>query len=229
LRPCLRWELGFTCAFCLAHESDLAEHGAEGTGLMTIEHFLPVSTAKAPAEVEALVNDYGNCFYVCRYCNGARNAAPEVDWQGRKLLNPFSHAWGEHFMLSDDDRLLPLPGDLDAEYTAEVYGLNETRKLQMRRSRWERIDESLALIDQGPDLLNALLASSVDLGPGARSAKLLAVADSLHKTLLSAEQSLIRHAAIPGDADTECRCGRGDHLSLPPVLEEQTIHIDLAE
>ncbi len=34
-RPCLRWDFGFTCAFCLLHEADLAEHGTEGTGLMS--------------------------------------------------------------------------------------------------------------------------------------------------------------------------------------------------
>jgi hypothetical protein len=228
LRPCLRWEFGFTCAFCLAHESDLAEHGAEGTGLMTIEHFSPASAANSPAEVEALVNDYRNCFYACRYCNGSRNAAPEVDRRGRKLLNPCSHAWGEHFILSDDDRLLPVPGDLDAEYTAEAYDLNEARKLEMRRSRRQRTDESLALIDQGPGLLDALLASSMRLGPGARSAALLMAAESLRKAMLNAEQSLMRHAAIPEDADIECRCGHGDNLSLPPALEEQTIDIDFA-
>jgi hypothetical protein len=225
-RPCLRWELGFTCAFCLAHESDLAEHGAEGTGLMTIEHFSPVSTARTPAEVEALLNDYRNCFYACRYCNGSRNDAPEVDRRGRKLLNPFSDVWGEHFILSDDGRLLPVPGDLDAEYTVEIYDLNDARKLEMRRARRERVDESLALIDQGPGLLDVLLANSMDLGPGARSAELLRAAESLRKAMLSAEQSLTRHAAIPEDADSECRCGHGDHHSLPPALEEQTIDID---
>src|SRR5215210_7160639 len=98
-RPCLRWEFGFTCAFCLAHESDLVEHGAEGTGLMTIEHFLPVSAGKTPVEAETLANDYGNCFYACRYCNGARIAAPVVDLRGRRLLNPCTHAWSEHFNL----------------------------------------------------------------------------------------------------------------------------------
>ena len=227
-RPCLRWELGFTCAFCLAHESDLVEHGSEGTGLMTIEHFSPANTAKTPAEVEALLNDYRNCLYACRYCNGSRNDAPEFDWRGRKLLNPFNHAWGEHFMLSDDDRLLPVPGDLDAEYTAEVYDLNEARKLEMRRSRRERMDESSVLVDQGPGLLDALLASSMDLGPGARSAELLMAAESLRKAMRSAEQALMRHAAIPEDADPECRCGHANHYTLPPALEEQTIDVDLA-
>jgi hypothetical protein len=84
-------------------------------------------------------------------------------------------------MLSDDDRLLPVPGDLDAEYTAEVYDLNEARKREMRRSRRERMDESSALVDQGPGLLDALLASSMDLEPGARSAELLMAAESLRK------------------------------------------------
>ena len=42
-RACLRWEFGFTCAFCLLHESDFVEHGAEGLGLLGVEHFLPVA------------------------------------------------------------------------------------------------------------------------------------------------------------------------------------------
>ena len=37
-RACLRWEFGFTCAFCLLHEADFLEHGAEGSGLFATEH-----------------------------------------------------------------------------------------------------------------------------------------------------------------------------------------------
>jgi hypothetical protein len=29
-RACLRWEFGFSCAFCLLHETDLMPCGAEG-------------------------------------------------------------------------------------------------------------------------------------------------------------------------------------------------------
>ena len=226
-RPCLRWESGFTCAFCLAHESDLVEHGAEGTGLMTIEHFLPVSTGKTSFEAEALANDYGNCFYACRYCNGARNAALTIDRSGRRLLNPVAHVWSEHFELSDDDHLLPKPEHPDAEYTAEVYDLNDARKLEMRRSRRECIDECLALLEQGPDLLDALLARAAVTEPGLRAGELLAAAEGLRRSLLSAEQDLARYAAIPEDADSRCRCGHARHHSLPLALEEQTVDINL--
>src|SRR5437879_2619929 len=71
-RSCLRWEFGFTCAFCLLHEADFVEEGARGTGLMWIEHHV------AQSADPALVDTYENCFYACRYCNGARRIAPVV-------------------------------------------------------------------------------------------------------------------------------------------------------
>src|SRR5438552_905085 len=74
-RRCLRWEFGFTCAFCLLHEADLVDWGASGSGLMTIEHRVPQSD---PAVGAALADDYGNCFYACRYCNRSRGVAPLV-------------------------------------------------------------------------------------------------------------------------------------------------------
>jgi hypothetical protein len=194
---------------------------------MTIEHQQPVSTGETLAEAEALANDYRNCFYACRYCNGARIAAPVVDLRGRRLLNPFAHAWSEHFNLLDDDRVAPRAGDPDAEYTAEVYDLNEARKLEMRRSRRERMDECLELLVQGPDLLDSLLASATATEAVARSAELLATAENLRRLMLSAEQDLKRHAVVPGDADSRCRCGHDRHHSLPPVLEEQAIDINL--
>jgi hypothetical protein len=42
--PCLRWEFGFSCAFCLCHEADLAAYGAKGSGLLQVEHFFLQST-----------------------------------------------------------------------------------------------------------------------------------------------------------------------------------------
>jgi hypothetical protein len=90
-RSCLRWEFGFTCAFCLLHEGDLADLGAEGMGLTWIEHFLPASL-----DAEK-VNEYENCFYTCPFCNRSRGTAPAVDEKGRKLINPCSHAWAERF------------------------------------------------------------------------------------------------------------------------------------
>src|SRR5436190_1471867 len=61
-RSCLRWEFGFTCAFCLLHEADLVEEGVQGTGLTTIEHHVAQSADLT------LVDTYENCFYACRYC-----------------------------------------------------------------------------------------------------------------------------------------------------------------
>jgi len=43
-RSCLRWNFGFTCAFCLLHETDFSpKFGVVGTGQMSIEHFVPQS------------------------------------------------------------------------------------------------------------------------------------------------------------------------------------------
>lgn len=61
-RQCLRWEFGFSCAFCLLHEADLIENGIEGTGFMGIEH--RVTRSSAPTQEDA----YGNCYYACRFC-----------------------------------------------------------------------------------------------------------------------------------------------------------------
>lgn len=69
-RPCLRWDFAFACAFCLIHEADLAEHGVEGTGLTSIEHRVPRSD---PSAGESLTDDYSNCYYACRFCNGSRS------------------------------------------------------------------------------------------------------------------------------------------------------------
>jgi len=57
-RACLRWEFGFSCAFCLLHEADLARQGVEGLGVTGIEHFSLASTHPES------INDYDNCFYI---------------------------------------------------------------------------------------------------------------------------------------------------------------------
>ena len=56
-RRCLRWEFGFTCSFCLLHESDfhvgLAAIPAAGSGLFTIEHLLARSTNPEATKLQA--------------------------------------------------------------------------------------------------------------------------------------------------------------------------------
>lgn len=112
-RACLRWDAGFTCCFCLVHESDLATHGAEGTALTWIEHLEPQH--RAPE----LRNVYENCAYACRFCNNIRRTKPSVNASGARLLNPWRDAWGAHFRLRED-RLEPIhdgEAGRDANYT----------------------------------------------------------------------------------------------------------------
>lgn len=222
-RPCLRWEFGFTCAFCLLHESDLAEHGVEGLGLMSVEHFIPVSAE------DALINDYENCFYVCRFCNGARGTASTLSKDGRRLLNPCREVWGEHFFASAGDRLVPYSGDSDAVYTAQVYDLDDLRKIRVRRSRRERIEEWTALLGRAPGLLRALLARAQSTRSAERKEELLLAAHEVRVSLLRAVRDIRRYAAIPEDADQGCRCPGSEDCCLPTLLEEQMLEVDLPE
>jgi hypothetical protein len=111
-RACLRWDFGFTCAFCLSHEADLAGgRSIEGLGVMGVEHGLPQS--KNPLRR----NDYSNCFYACRYCNGARGIRARSVGEG-SLLDPTQVAWSDHFYRSGD-RLVPFEGDADVDSIRE--------------------------------------------------------------------------------------------------------------
>lgn len=214
-RACLRWEFGFTCAFCLLHESDLGEHGAEGTGLTTVEHGVPVSMNGL------LANHYSNCFYACRFCNRSRSDSSPVDLQGSggRLLDPVTAVWGQHFKVAGDE-LLPVDGDASAAYTAQSYDLNDPRKVRMRRSRRERLGEWLELLHHGPRLLDRLLERAAQ-EPRNPSLTLLKAAEELRRSIQRASRDIRRFAAIPRDADRRCRCGHEDHHTLPTWLEEQ--------
>jgi hypothetical protein len=216
-RACLRWEFGFTCAFCLLHESDFVEYGAEGLGLLGVEHFVPVS-----AEGDA--NSYENCFYACRLCNGSRSDAPVVDLLGRRLLEPCGHTWADHFQAAPDDRLRPMDGDPDAAYTHATYDLDDPRKMEIRCARRRRIEVRLLILSEGLDLLEPLL-DRLRREPPEQRADLLRVAEQLRRGMDQAVTELLRYAAVPRDADAGCRCGRNDHHRLPAGLADQLLDI----
>lgn len=218
-RACLRWEFGFTCAFCLLHEGDLTDLGAKGMGVTWIEHFQP--TSLAPDRI----NEYENCFYTCLFCNRSRAAAPPEDVEGRKLINPVSHVWAEHFFPSSDGRLLPAEADPDAAYTAETYDLDDPRKVRARRLRRERLSETLALLRDGPHRVAALLARSEQAISAEESRELVEAAETLRDWILRASSELGRYALIPFDADGTCRCGRTDHHTPPAWLADQGLEI----
>ncbi len=219
-RACLRWEFGFTCAFCLLHESDFTEYGAEGFGFMGIEHFSPVSADPKQA------GSYANCFYCCRFCNENRWKTPPVDPLGSKLLNPCTHVWGSHFFVAED-HLLPVEADSDAVYTAVAYDLNDPRKREMRRARQERLDECLALLEDGPGLIASALAACRRARTRQEAVALLAVAARLRKEILRTIKGTLRHAAAPMDADRSCRCGTTENHVLPGWLEMQTLEVEV--
>lgn len=194
-RPCLRWDFGFTCAFCLLHESDLSEHGVEGTGLTSVEHFVPVSNGGA-------VNDYQNCFYACRFCNQARGDAPVIDFRGRRLLNPCIEIWAEHFR-SELDCLSPVSEE--AGYTHEIYDLDDPRKVALRKVRRERLEECGQLLSEGPSLLERLLRQ-LSAQPVESQLDILMAAEELRRAIGHALRDTLRYAAVPKDADETCRC-----------------------
>ncbi len=210
-RPCLRWDFGFTCAFCLLHEADMTDHGVEGTGLTWIEHRILRS------DVPARADDYGNCYYACRFCNQARGTAALEDADGRRLLDPCADAWGRHLEV-DGDCLRPL--DDDALYTHETYDLDDPRKRRARRARTAAIDTARKTLTEAPRLVRRLLELAETAAVEDRSA-LLDAAQNLSARVRDAGWQLERYRVVPADAPTSCRCGTAAALSLPTFLAGQ--------
>jgi hypothetical protein len=209
----LRWELGFSCAFCLTHESDLAEHGVEATGLTSVEHQVPRSLDPTGAD------QYPNCFYACRFCNRSRGVEPNVDASGRRLLDPCHDAWGTYFA-AVEDRLAPRAAHGDAERTHRVYDLDDPRKRQMRRARAEVLRDAFRLLEEGPDRLVRLLRLATE-APAPHRAELTLAARELRELMVRATRDVARFSAVPGDADARCRCGKPGVCRLPSFIEAQ--------
>ena len=217
-RSCLRWEFGFTCPFCLLHEADFVRGGcAEGTGVTWIEHRIPQSTDRGAR------NDYTNCIYSCRFCNGARSNNP-VEREGAHLLDPTQAIWSHHFVL-EDDFLKPAEGDPDAEYTNESYNLNESRKVKLRKLRREMYAEYLALIKKGPAKIVQLMAlAETRINEPEIAGELEFCARILRQSIQKAIKGLQEYAAVPQDAPKECRC-ENVKLTLPTGLESQVVEL----
>lgn len=214
-RACLRWEFGFSCAFCLLHESDLSEHGTVGWGLMWIEH------GALRSQAPDLANEYENCFYSCRFCNEARGSHPLVDEQQRRLLNPCEVGWRDHFEL--DGEVIRVRGEhSDAMHTHETYDLNDPRKVRMRRKRRKALSERLDVYSETKPLHDRLMQRARDTGDHT----LVDDARIAWDNFRYACEDLLRFLPIPEDASRRCSCGNTQHHSLPEVLEEQLIAVD---
>lgn len=219
-RACLRWDAGFTCCFCLVHESDLTRTGtAEGTGLTSIEHLQPQSHAPD------LINVYSNCAYACQSCNNVRRCAPSVHPSGARLLDPWRDVWGEHVRLHED-RLEPLhDGDAgrDARYTIQVYRLNHPHKVAMRAARRTHLQEYVRLFEDDLAELRALAARQQS---AEARLQLLGWVRRLKEFRRLASEELAWRRAIPADAPARCRCDGQEHHRLPPETEVLRLQID---
>lgn len=214
-RACLRWEFGFSCAFCLLHESDLSDSGTEGWGLMWVEH------VELRSKQPELANDYENCLYACRFCNQARGSKPLVDSQRRHLLNPCHAAWGEHFDLNED-RIELRDDNGDTDYTFHTYDLNDVRKVRMRGKRRTVLSERLDVVTQTQPLHDRLMQRARNTA----DKSWVHDAELAYRQFRQACNDLIRFCPIPDDANRSCTCDTPQHQTLPEVLQEQLLLID---
>lgn len=215
-RDCLRWEFGFSCAFCWLHEADLTPRGAQGSAQWWIEH------RELQSDRSDLQAAYLNCYYSCRWCNQARSASPSRGSRGERLLDPCQEAWGKHFQL-EGPQLLPRAGDKDASYTDQLYDLNDPRKCQLREQRRADILEAQRVLQEIPGLIDRLLARTRSC---ASAQPLIEAAQELRKHLLAAQKQIERYRAIPADAPRLCACGPAQEHHLPPFLADQTLSLE---
>lgn len=201
-KGCLRWEFCFSCAICLVHEADLAEHGADGSATTSIEHRNLQSTT--PSEVDS----YENCLFVCRYCNGTRSSKPLVDKLGRTLLDPTAVAWGDHFAFHDHE-LEVISDSAHAQYTSEAYGVNKPRTRAMRENRERALTDAFAILSHRPQLLELL-----ERGDGAHLLK------PLQAAIRRAETTVRRFLAVPFDAPSACSCGTATACCLSDAVRK---------
>jgi hypothetical protein len=217
-KPCLRWDFGFTCPFCLLHETDFAPLLADRLGIFTVEHRLLQST-----HPEAR-GDYQNCLYACRLYNLHRKADGLEDQSGRKLLDPTAVAWFAHFQ-TEGDALNPRQEDKNASYTWEAYGLNDSDKVMLRKNRRERIHKLRESLLNGPAEIEALLQIATETQAPLKAKRLMSLVKTLEQQLEEVRRELGGFRAIPGDADSRCRCGTTKEHRLPLGLAEQ-MHLD---
>jgi len=213
--PCLRWDFGFTCPFCLLHESDLTIM-AHGSGVFWTEHFIPQSVDSS------IKHDYNNCIYSCRYCNHSRGIGKNSNKDGHKLLNPTTEIWSNHFSIKNDQLTFETQ-DYHASYTNLLYDLNDDRKVKARKRRRESLQfikkhlkESPSLIQNLNDLLNKDLKKDDKL-------TLIKAIQNINNTTKKAKKDLKLFIALPEDKPTICDCTDPPDLKLPNFINYQQI------
>ena len=209
---CLRWDYGFTCPFCLTHESDWE------FSLSQTPHVVHWGTPSAPETS----SDYRMTLFSCRLCNQERVIQNASGLGGERLLSPDEVGWAQHFR-PKQDRLVPVAGDSDAAYTHARFRLDDAEKVAHRRNRREILHTSLAIAERGRELLDNLLDAvrgvpdpESSAPPPVQSIRLVM------RMLVPANHQAAAYVAVPPDGATECSCDGVPELELPAWLEEQT-------
>ena len=214
-RDCLRWEFGFSCAFCALHEADLEPFGAKGSGSMHIEHFRLQDAGRSPD-----TNLYDNCFYACKYCNLSRGRRPLQSKSGAQLLNPCTVQWSDRFSLQSN-HLVPAVSDADAAYTLEVYDLNAPNKVRRRRHRRRAILDAVCAYRRFPGDIDRFLRLAAMVKDSTDRRELLKHIRILRIRWKDAIRQLARFRAEPKDRNAACRCSIEGACNLPLFLNEQ--------
>lgn len=216
-KACLRWDFGFTCAFCLLHEADFSPLPESRTGMMSAEHVIPKNVD------ESKLGSYTNIVYCCRLCNRARGVHPHLSKNDEKLLDPTATAWSSHFEL-DRDAIIPKANDQHARYTAKAYGLDDRDKTTVRRMRRELFERNCEYLDAFTENERRLLDKAKN-APNIERLALMDAARKLAKLAANAMADLRRFRAIPIDAPTSCRCRPTPSFTLPEFYQDQLIDI----
>lgn len=209
------------CAFCLFHEADRLLPSASPAPQMSVEH---IETRKSR---RGRRNDYANCAYACMWCNRSRGIRPIENEDGARLLNPETSVWADHFV-AEGNRLRPRLGDANASYTHETYGLDDARKVELRKLRAEHFARCMRKIQEGPGQLRTL--AKVLEGVSADEKKeLRALAEALREEILGAWKELERYRPIPVDAGPTCHCATPPAHEVIDVLTEQMVSVSPPE
>ncbi len=214
-RQCARWDFGFTCAFCLLHESDIIDTGVEGWGATSIEHH------ELKSEKTGRMNDYTNCLYACKLCNQSRSTHETEDEGGRQLLDPSTVAWGVRFRLVGFQLRPALDDDADARYTWDSYKLDDPRKVAIREKRFEEIRRTLERRSRLEETSRRLRETALAHPDGAIAGELIRCAGELSGHARDLVAGLrAAHAVVPADAAAECGCDAS--RAVPRWLLDQT-------
>lgn len=219
-RQCARWDFGFSCAFCLVHESDilLFSESLEELKRETIEHKILQSDDRDASY------QYTNCFYACFWCNRVdRWKTPLVrESDNATLLDPVSTPWASVYSRSGSRLTLIATESIDAVYTDKTYNPNNPKKVFFRKTRddyiqshTEQIKACALSISENLNCLRMAIPESARLSLK-RSNKALLKQIRIHFDLL------VKIAPIPSDQNkNDCICRPQAHQTLPSFLESQ--------